>query len=261
MRQRKGFTLVELLVVVAIIAVLISILLPSLGKARSQARRSQCLANVRSIGSALQVYMTDWSAMIPYYTTGNNANSYYWVLLLKPYGNIEKVRQCAECLTQRNGNGVGDASTPWTNYANNTALGTGSYGMNGWCFALGTRVGVTGSNDWYLKRYSIDQNPGTPTPTTSFFWRQPFTRNMAEVPLLGDSINPDGWPLASNAMPKNLQTGDNKTGMGRHAIARHGKSINLAFVDGHAENLPLQQLWTLKWHTQWAPPTPMPTVP
>lgn len=54
--RRGGFTLIELLVVVAIIALLISILLPSLSRAREQARRTVCLANLRSFGQASLIY-------------------------------------------------------------------------------------------------------------------------------------------------------------------------------------------------------------
>jgi len=57
--SRRGFTLIELLVVVAIIALLIAILLPSLGKARTLAKRTQCLAVIRSWGQAVYTYSSE----------------------------------------------------------------------------------------------------------------------------------------------------------------------------------------------------------
>ncbi|MEM6560569.1 MAG: prepilin-type N-terminal cleavage/methylation domain-containing protein [Planctomycetota bacterium] len=63
---RAGFTLVELLVVIGIIALLISILLPSLNAARAQAKKVACAASLRELSNAMHIYAAEWDDYVPY---------------------------------------------------------------------------------------------------------------------------------------------------------------------------------------------------
>src|SRR3954471_5954414 len=76
LRKNQGFTLVELLVVIGIIALLISILLPSLNRARETANRVKCGSNLKQIGQALLLYSNENRNAFPrtYYNSGTAAN-------------------------------------------------------------------------------------------------------------------------------------------------------------------------------------------
>jgi prepilin-type N-terminal cleavage/methylation domain-containing protein len=102
-RRPAGFTLVELLVVIGIIAMLISILLPSLNKAREAAKVTVCLSNLRSLGQAVFIYQASNHGFYPPicgydvgaapYSVGyRDQDKLFWALLGLPPSS--KVRMC-----------------------------------------------------------------------------------------------------------------------------------------------------------------------
>ena len=75
MRKSRGFTLVELLVVIGIIALLISILLPALQKARQQANQVKCQSNMRQIMIACLMYVSENKDQIPWCNWQGDVNT------------------------------------------------------------------------------------------------------------------------------------------------------------------------------------------
>jgi prepilin-type N-terminal cleavage/methylation domain-containing protein len=64
-KSRQGFTLLELLVVIAVISILAALLLPAVGTARRAANDSKCISNLRQLGVGILAYTTDHSDILP----------------------------------------------------------------------------------------------------------------------------------------------------------------------------------------------------
>jgi prepilin-type N-terminal cleavage/methylation domain-containing protein/prepilin-type processing-associated H-X9-DG protein len=102
--RRRAFTLIELLVVIAIIAILAAMLLPSLSRAKDAGKSAACKSNLREIGIAMSLYVSD-SQKYPLWTTTGTGPQYWDTTILPLASNNRGLFACPANLKAR----------PWTN--------------------------------------------------------------------------------------------------------------------------------------------------
>ena len=247
---RRAFTLVELLVVMGLIGTLISLLMPAVARARSAARATACLSNLRQMGAAWSIYTAENRGRLPAYTfrrefTPDVAWHGYWPGLLEAAavrGNAVLCPAAAEPIDSPQYRGYGNVNHAWTGrYSSTGALKLsatvyrqGSYGFN--------RNLTAGSG------YGDD---GKATAVTQ-------VRNPSDVPLFFDCAYADvslenGSEAAPASSPPDLNGAP--PGSPDHwqvLIARHGRGVNACMADGSARYVPLNDLYMLTWNGRWS---------
>ena len=288
----SGFTLVELMVVIAIIALLVSILIPVVGRARRQSRNVACLANLRSLHTALIGFVNQNKHSVDYSpvsltnaTDPRNVRSKTWEGALLPMYNDDRVRTCAEAVEPADKPIGGATRAHGTKQAPTAAMtlindkySYGSYGINGFLYyqdpaqPAATRAGLThvqlppgkAQKDlWFDDITTLDGGavnlPAGIVPPPGF-------GGAGTVPAFGDCNDLDSWPMSIDGIKYDptpskggytTGTGDTKPArgdsLGRFCLDRHPSGVNIVFLDGHARTVPLRELWQLRWNKSFVP--------
>ena len=249
-KNSEAFTLVELLVVVAIIALLVSILLPALGKAREAAKSIVCSTQEKNVFMAMLMYVNDFDMFFPaqngeqWYSlaeirSGNgnveldeNNTDAYWGLAYKDYGGEKELFRCPSKKY--------NSAYMYVNDNNEKeAYDYADYGLNGYiCWKLPEKAGESifspGQGRRKFEEFKIasdtivfhdhmestmDFNASTGgAKYNDSYWRRPSEpENIWQWKYLA-SIYPMYRPLIRECW-------------------RHDGSSNIAWLDGHVSNL------------------------
>jgi prepilin-type N-terminal cleavage/methylation domain-containing protein len=256
MRKLRAFTLVELLVVIGIIALLVSILLPTLSSARRQSNSVKCLSNLRQLGNAFMLYSNENRGFWPIAADDNTGRR--WADLIASYIAAGQFNTSTDITAARE-NSVLWGCPEWykimeyspTRTADKVRPGYGMNMYNSWFETPGLKVVPY----LYVK--------GDPNYKPGDYLRQSQWTKSAERMLLADSIthvidcpttfgptNPimpyDYSMFSTSGIPANtfyvdasrhLKNGTSK------AQAYNQKGINELFCDGHAAPVSPAEAW------------------
>jgi len=247
--RARGYSLLELLTVIAIIAVLAAILFPVIGRAKEAARKAVCMSNLHQVGLAIRLYCDDFDGRMPWASSWNYAINVTFGFppvfpdgnepddwrqgelgyLLRPYVPDQGILFCPE-LPAFKDIGYGTLVPP-------RESGTG------WTFGLGTNQ--VPSSYYYNYMTSGNTSFGSPPPPGT---RDPFAVAGAKVDELEDPcVAPVAWDLADFASP----------------YALHDDTICVVYADAHARvvksegfwgQYPIKEYWLVRSDDGWVYP-------
>lgn len=222
LRRRDGFTLVELLVVMAIIALLAALIVPCVATAASAGRRAACLNNLRQIGIAIQSYSAEFEGRIPYGPTAPPFTS--------PSSFYPSTGAPTSLLSLQNGKPVGLGLLLASHLASQPRV----------LFCPGADQPLDAGTE--LSRVGISQSQG------SYYYRHGSNPRLFDSPaapppqptrLEDPGLNRLGQPLRALALDTQFLSPPDLITFNVRPRTHHRQSVvNVLFTDGHAVSRP-----------------------
>jgi prepilin-type N-terminal cleavage/methylation domain-containing protein/prepilin-type processing-associated H-X9-DG protein len=202
--ERAAFTLIEVLVVTAIIGMLAGLLLSALGQARARGQSARCVSNLRQWGLALEMYMDDYDEYIPRRGQG-----------VQPLALISRPEDWFNCLPKYLGAQA---------YSNLIAMG--QMPQAGDALSLFIDPGAKNPGGTYFLAYAMNMYLSP--------WIRPAQHNLREIP------NPGQLAFMADAPGQYASTVPSQ--LGYSVIARHSGWANVVFVDGRVQSFSSEYL-------------------
>jgi len=240
--NRSAFRFLELPVVVSILPLLLPILTPSLAQTRKFTKVTVCQRNLRQLQVAYTAYAAGWrTRLLPYICDGARPDAFWMQTLQSYYAQSGQIRRCPGVPGKNPESYWGTASWGWGGSGGWMNGHYGSFGIRGWLYDIMSERPDGKYNYPSQDRYDWECTGRTFSPGVAAVW---FDCNWV-----------DAWPWHTQDPSPDLVEGSRpgESSMGRVCIVRHDWSINVAFADGTAHNVPLPELWLLLWNPSFVP--------